>query len=325
MKLRLASAMTLVLGLLSAWLAAEAQAARKVARIGILSSTDSAVWEAFRQGLRELGYVEGRNLTTEWRWHKGQFERLPDLAAQLVRLKVDVIVVSAPQPTAAVKAATTTILVVFIAVADPVRVGIVSSLARPGRNATGFATVVPEGFPGKLLELLKEAVPKASRIAVLVNPTNEMHRVSLPQSVAAADALKVRLQILEARGPDDLERAFDAATRERAEAIHVYGDPLTFIHRARIAELAARSRLPALYLFRENVEAGGLMSYGPSQPDIFRRAAGYVDKILKGAKRADLPVEQPTKFELVINLKTAKALGLRIPQSVLIRADEVIQ
>ena len=325
MKLRLASAMTLVLGLLSAWLAAEAQAARKVARIGILSSTDSAVWEAFRQGLRELGYVEGRNLTTEWRWHKGQFERLPDLAAQLVRLKVDVIVVSAPQPTAAVKAATTTIPVVFIAVADPVRVGIVSSLARPGGNATGFATVVPEGFPGKLLELLKEAVPKASRIAVLVNPTNEMHRVSLPQSVAAADALKVRLQILEARGPDDLERAFDAATRERAEAIHVYGDPLTFIHRARIAELAARSRLPALYLFRENVEAGGLMSYGPSQPDIFRRAATYVDKILKGAKPADLPVEQPTKFELVINLKTAKALGLRIPQSVLIRADEVIQ
>ena len=325
MKLRLASAMTLVLGLLSAWLAAEAQAARKVARIGILSSTDSAVWEAFRQGLRELGYVEGRNLTTEWRWHKGQFERLPDLAAQLVRLKVDVIVVSAPQPTAAVKAATTTILVVFIAVADPVRVGIVSSLARPGGNATGFATVVPEGFPGKLLELLKEAVPKASRIAVLVNPTNEMHRVSLPQSVAAADALKVRLQILEARGPDDLERAFDAATRERAEAIHVYGDPLTFIHRARIAELAARSRLPALYLFRENVEAGGLMSYGPSQPDIFRRAAGYVDKILKGAKPADLPVEQPTRFELVINLKTAKALGLTIPQLLLLRADEVIK
>ena len=315
----------LVCAILTAPLAAEAQRAGKAARIGILGHTDSPGWETFRQALRELGYGEGKNLATEWRWHKGQIERLPDLAAEFVRLKVDVIVVSGPQGTAAVKAATTTIPVVFIGVSDPVRVGIVSSLARPGGNVTGFTTFVPEGFTAKGLELLKEAVPKASRIAVLANPTNEMHRMSLEQSVTAADALKVRLQILEARGPDDLERAFEAATRERAEAIQVYADQLTFVHRARIAELAAKSRLPAIYLFREHVEAGGLMSYGPSLHDLFRRAGGYVDKILKGAKPADLPVQQPTKFDLVINLKTAKALGLTIPQSVLIRADEVIQ
>ncbi len=315
----------LALTLLVPPLAVEAQPAGKAARIGILSSADSPGWEAFRQGMRELGYVEGRNVAVESRWSGGKTEQLPDLAAELVRLKVDVIVVSAPQPTAAVKAATTTIPVVFVAVADPVRVGIVSSLARPGGNITGFATLVPEGFIAKNLELLKEVVPRASRVAVLVNPANEMHRVSYPQSAAAADALKLRLQIVEARGPDELESAFEAATRGRAEAIHVYGDPITFIHRARIAELAATSRLPAMYLWRDSVEAGGLMSYGPNLPNLFRRAAGYVDKILKGAKPADLPVQQPTTFELVINMKTAKGLGLAIPPSVLLRADRVIE
>lgn len=322
---RTAGTIALAIGVLLASVSAEAQPPGRVARIGVLSSADSGAWEAFRQGLRELGYVEGRNVVIEYRWSEGKVDRLPGLAGELVRLKVDLIVSSAPQPTAAAKAATTTIPIVFVAVADPVRLGFVASLVRPGGNMTGFTTLVPEGFTAKGAEILKEAVPRASRVAVLTNPTNEMHRHSLPQSIAAADALKLRLQILEWRGLDDLERAFEAAVRERADAIQVYGDPLTFIHRARIAELAAKSRLPALYLFRENVEAGGLMSYGPSLPDLFRLAAGYVDKILKGAKPADLPVQQPTKFELVINLKTAKVLGLTIPQSVLIRADHVIQ
>ena len=320
---------TLALGILAAPLPASAQQAAKVPRIGYLSGTSAPatahVVEAFRQGLGELGYVEGKSIVIEYRWAGGKTERLPDLAAELVRLKVDVIVVVGPDPTAAVKAATTAIPVVFVVVADPVGLGIVSSLARPGGNITGFATVVPEGHPAKMLELLKEVVPRASRMAVLVNPSFKIHALFLPQSVAAAEALKVRLHIVEARGPDEFESAFKAATRQRAEAIQVYGDHITFIHRARIAELAAKSRLPAIYLVKEYVEAGGLMSYGPSMPDLYRRAPTYVDKILKGAKPADLPVQQPTKFELVINLKTAKALGVTIPQSILIRADEVIQ
>jgi len=243
----------------------------------------------------------------------------------LVASNVNVIVTSALRPTAAAKAATANTPIVFVSVADPVALGFVTSLGHPGGNITGFATFVPGGFAGKALDLLKEAVLKASRVAVLTNPTNPIHRTAHQELVAAAAALKIRLQTLEAQSADELEAAFQAATSERADAMQVFGDPITFLHRKRIAELALRSRLPTIYLFKPNVEAGGLMSYGPSEPDLLRRAATYVDRILKGTKPADLPVQQPTKFEMVINLKTAKALGLNIPQSILLCADEIIQ
>ena len=313
-------------GMVAAPLAAEAQQAEKVYRIGVLSSASGATWEGFRQGLRELGYTEGRTILIEWRWTEGKAERAPELAAELVRLQPDVLVTSGPQPSAAAKAATATIPIVFIAVADPVSVGLVATLARPGSNITGLATLVGAGFVGKLIEVLKEAFPQVSRVAILINPTNAMHQQivanELPQ---AAERLRLTLLTVEARAADSLTGAFETAVRSRAGAIMVLGDPLVFVHRARIAELAAKHRLPAMYLFRESVEAGGLMAYGPSFHDLGRRAASYVDKILKGAKPGDLPVEQPTKFELVINLKTAKALGLTIPQSLLQRADQVIE
>jgi putative ABC transport system substrate-binding protein len=312
--------------LLAAPLAAEAQPAGKVPRIGVLSSASGATWEGFRQGLRELGYTEGRTILIEWRWTEGKAERAPELAAELVRLQPEVLVTSGPQPSAAAKAATATIPIVFIAVADPVSVGLVATLARPGSNITGLATLVGAGFVGKLIEVLKEAFPQVSRVAILINPTNAMHQQivanELPQ---AAERLRLTLLTVEARAADSLTGAFETAVRSRAGAIMVLGDPLVFVHRARIAELAAKHRLPAMYLFRESVEAGGLMAYGPSFHDLGRRAASYVDKILKGAKPGDLPIEQPTKFELVINLKTAKAVGLTIPPSLLQRADQVIE
>jgi putative ABC transport system substrate-binding protein len=313
-------------GLLAAPLAAEAQPAGKVPRIGVLGSGPGATWDGFRQGLRELGYTEGRTILIEWRWTEGKAERAPELAADLVRLQPDVIVIASPQPTAAGKAATATIPIVFIAVADPVRAGLVATLARPGGNITGLATLVPEGFSGKMIELLKEAVPQVSRVAVLINPTNVIHEQIVANELpGTAERLRLTLLTVEARTPDALEGAFETAVRSRAGAIIVLGDPLTSVHRARTVELAAKHRLPAMYLFRESVEAGGLMAYGPNFVDLARRAATYVDKILKGAKPADLPVEQPTKFELVINLKTAKALGLTIPPSLLLRADQVIE
>jgi putative tryptophan/tyrosine transport system substrate-binding protein len=288
----------------------------------VLGSAHSSTWDGFRQGLRELGYTEGRTILIEWRWTEGKAERAPELAADLVRLQPDVIVTSAPQPTAAGKAATATIPIGFIAVADPVRAGLVATLARPGSNITGLATLVPEGFVGKMMEPLKEAVPQVSRLAMLINPTDAIHQQFVTSELpGAAERLRLTVLTVEARAADALEGAFETAVRSRAGAIIVLGDPLIFVHRARIAELAAKHRLPAMYLFRESVEAGGLMAYGPSFHDLGRRAASYVDKILKGAKPADLPVEQPTKFELVINLKTAKALGLTIPPSVLQRAD----
>ncbi|MFQ5567573.1 MAG: ABC transporter substrate-binding protein, partial [Paracoccaceae bacterium] len=285
----------------------------------------SPVLEPFRQGLRDLGYVEGQNIVIEWRSAEGKYDRLPALAAELVDLKVDLIVATATQASRAAKEATTTIPIVFIAVARPVRVGLVKSLARPGGNITGFSSLVPEGFAGKRLEVLKETVPGLTRLAVLVNPTNVAHPAVIQDLSVAAEKMGVTLQILEATRPDDLESAFDAATREEADALFDIGDALTFVHRRRIATLAAKHRLPANYLFRQTVEAGGLMSYGASIPDLLRRGASYVDKILKGAKPADLPVQRPTRFELYINLKTAKALGLTIPSSVLIRADKVIE
>jgi putative ABC transport system substrate-binding protein len=316
--------------LLAAPLAAGAQQAGKVYRIGILANVPLAdpegarLWGAFIQGLRELGYVEGKNITIEWRFSGGKYERLPELAADLVRLKVDVIVAPATQNVAVAKQATGTIPIVMTGSGDPVGSGLVVSLARPGGNVTGLAVLSTE-IVGKQLELLKEMVPKVSRVAILWNPTNPPHRRALEAAKIAAHSLGIQLDALEAQRPDDLERAFAAMTRERAGALLVLRDGMFLLHSKRIVDLAAKSRLPAMSEGKDELANGGLMAYGPSLSESFRRAATYVDKILKGAKPADLPVEQPTKFELVINLKTAKALGLTIPQSLLARADEVIQ
>jgi putative tryptophan/tyrosine transport system substrate-binding protein len=319
--------LTSLAGALSAPLAVGAQQEKKV-RIGVISTADGPEWEVFRQTLRALGYTEGRNLSFEYRWHGGKVDALPALAAELVSLKVDVIVTSAPRPTRAAKAATSTIPIVFVSVADPVSLGLVESLARPGGNVTGFQTLVlgdGGGIGGKQLELLKTAAPSITRVAVLIVPTNPLHRPFFDDIGPSAAALKLKLQPVEARAADELERAFDAATAERAHAVYVFGDRITFLHRRLVAELALRRRLPSMYLFKPNVEAGGLMSYGPSEPDMLRRAATSVDRILKGTKPGELPVEQPQVFELVINLKTAKALGLTIPSSLLLRADRVIE
>ncbi len=318
----------LVVGAVVAPLAAEAQQQGKVPRVGYLSSgsaTTSRYLEAFRQGLRELGWVEGQNIVIDWRYAEGRLDRLPDLAAELVRLKVDVIV-TVPTPAAvAAKNATGTIPIVMINVSDPVGLGLIASLARPGGNATGLSYSVGVESFGKALELLKETVPKLHRVAVLSNPANPAHAPVIGDVKVAARSLGVQLQLLEARGPNELDVAFAAMAKERVGALLVLPDSMLILHRARLADLAAKNRLPAMYGLREHVEAGGLMTYGPSTVANFRRAAFFMDKILKGAKPADLPVEQPTKFELVINRKTAKALGLTIPPSVLVRADEMIE
>jgi putative ABC transport system substrate-binding protein len=314
--------------LLAAPLATEAQQAAKVARIGYLSpnlASSPHLRDAFLQGLRDLGYVEGRNVEIEYRDADGKSERLPAFAAELVSLKVDLIVAAAYQATLAAKNATKTIPIIMVAVADPVRIGLIASLVRPGGNITGLALFAGTEIFGKHLELLKEAVPNLSRVAVLSNPANPMHVFRLRQVEVAGGSLRVQAQILKAQGPEEFDSAFAAMTRERAGALYVVGDPMFVQHRRRLAELAAKSRLPAVYELKDHAEAGGLMVYGPSTLDMFRRAATYVDKILKGAKPGDLPVEQPTKFELVINLKTAKALGLTIPPALLQRADQVIE
>ncbi len=322
---------TLAGALLTAPLAAEAQQAAKVARLGFLALNPAAnphLHEAFRQGLRDLGYVEGRNLVIEYRSAEGKPERLPALAAELVALKVDVIVTGGGAPTAlAAKQATRTLPIVFASTGDPVTDGLVTSLGRPGGNVTGSSNFVPE-LVGKHLEQLTQAVPGVSRVAVLWQPGALGERTAkdmLKGAEVAARALGVRLQIVEARGPADIDRAFSDMTRARAGALTALGSAMFNSERRRLVDLAAKNRLPAVYPLREFVDAGGLMSYGPSLADLFRRAATYVDKILKGAKPGDLPVEQPTKFELIINLKTAKALGLTIPPSLLQRADEVLQ
>ena len=316
-------------GLLAAPLAAEGQPAVKVPRIGYLALNPAAnphLHEAFRQGLRDLGYVEGHNVVIESRDAEGKLERLPALAAELVALKVDVLVAQPTVSALAAKQATGTIPIVF-PVAEPVTSGLVTSLARPGGNVTGLSVLAPE-MAGKSLELLKQAIPGVSRVAGLWQPgalpertTKDMRK----EAEVAARALGVRLQFVEARGPDDFDRAFSEMTRARPGALTVLGGSMLFSERRRLVDLVAKNRLPAMYPWREGVEAGGLMAYGPDLADLFRRAATYVDKILKGAKPGDLPVEQPTKFELVINLKTAKALGLTIPQSLLQRADQVIE
>jgi len=313
--------------LLSAPLVAGAQQAGKVWRIGVLSpgpSTGPFSSAPLQQSLRELGYVEGVNLAVEWRNAEGKTERFDDLAADLVRLRVDVIVAIVPGATLAAKRSTASIPIVMVNTPDPVQLGLVVSLGRPGGNVTGTTTLSAD-LSSKQLELLKEAVPRAMRIAVLWNPNNPWHRLAVKGAEAAARSLAVQLQIVEARSAEEFERAFEAMTRKRAGAVLVLADPLTSFHRTRLAELAIKRHLPGMYGTRAYAEAGGLMSYWAHQADLDRRVASYVDRILKGAKPADLPIEQPTKFELVINLKTAKALGLTIPPSLLGRADAVIQ
>ena len=329
--LRLAFTITLLLGGLFSPVAAEAQQAATIARIGYLANVLAAnphLTEAFRQGLRDLGYVEGRNLVIEYRDAEGKYERLPALAAELVALKVDVILAAGtPQPLAA-KQATKTIPIVFASAPDPVTDGLVTSLARPGGNVTGLSfSPVPE-LVGKRLELLKQAVPGVTRVAGLWQPGGLGERTEkdlLKEADVAARALGVRLQFVEARGPADFDRAFSDMTRARAGALTALPGVIFNTERRRLVDLAAKSRLPAVYPWREVVDAGGLMSYGPNFADLYRRAATYVDSILKGTKPGDLPVEQPTKFELVITMKTAKALGLTIPPSLLLRADQVIE
>jgi putative ABC transport system substrate-binding protein len=322
--------LTSLAGAFGAPLAAEAQQAAKVARIGYLAANLTAslqLREAFLQGLRDLGYVEGRNVVIEYRDAAGKYERFPALVTELVSLKVDVIVVTSTPAAVAVKQATRTIPIVFTWAADPVGSGLVTSLARPGGNITGLSILAPD-LIGKRLELLKQAVPEVSRVAALWRPGDYVERMEkdmLTEADRAARALDLRLQVVEARGPEDFDRAFSDMTRARADAVTVQSTNIFFHERRRLVDLAAKNRLPAMYLTREFVDAGGLMSYGPNVADLHRRAASYVDKILKGAKPGDLPVEQPTKFELVINLKTAKALGLKIPPSVLARADQVIE
>ena len=315
------------LALGSVYLAA-AQQAKKVPRIGYLSGTspsvNSARVEAFRQGLHELGYVEGKNIIVEWRYAEGKLDRLPALAAELVRLKVDVIVASAPPPTRSAKQVTATIPIVMSYDDDPVGNGFVASLAHPGGNITGLATLAPE-LSGKQLELLREIVPKLSRVAVLGNATRPGSPQALREINLAADAFGIQLQYLEIQAPKDIEIAFRAASKEHADAVLVMQTPVLISQRRQVADLAVKTRLPTIYGRPEYVEDGGLMSYATSFTDLSRRAATYVDKILKGTKPADLPVEQPTKFEFIINLKAANQIGLTIPPNVLVRADKVIK
>jgi putative ABC transport system substrate-binding protein len=317
-----------LLGILPASLA-DPQPPPKVARVGFISGSSSAagghILEALRQGLRDRGYIEGQNLSLEARWAEGRAERFPLLIADLVQLKVNVIVVGSSAGAVAVKNAGVTTPVVFYGVADPVGLGVVASLARPGGNMTGLSLAIGEGFSGKWVELLKDAVPKVSRIAVLLNPASPASGIYLREIQRAARVLSVSLRPFEARDPTELDGALSLMEKDRPEALIVTADPLFFTRRDRVLEFSARRRLPSMFFFREFADAGGLMAYGPSISHSGRRAATFVDKTLKGAKPAELPVEQPTQFELVVNLKTAKALGLTLPQSLLIRADHVIQ
>jgi putative ABC transport system substrate-binding protein len=315
-------------GLLAGPLPAGAQPGGKLHRIGFLGNSTEAL-EAnlvgpFRAGFRELGYVEGRDLVIEYRWAGGQYERFPALIAELIALKVDVIVTAGTPAALAVRRATTAIPLVMIAVGDPVGSGLVKSLARPGGTLTGLVSIAPD-LEGKRLELLTEVVPKLSYVAFLLNPANAFHVTSEKQARAAAKALHLKLEFFPVREDAEFDRAFQAISSQRPGALVMLADRLFLHHRARIVDFSARNRLPAVYAYTELVEAGGLMSFGPSYPGMHRRAAYFVDRILKGARPADLPMEQPSKFELVINLKAARALGVVIPQHVLLRADDLIQ
>ena len=307
-----------------------AQKAPKVWRIGFLAarsrpaSLESDFYGAFPRGMRELGYVEGKNLVIEWRFADGKYERLPGLAAELVQMKVEVIVTAGTPPTQAAQRATSTIPIVTAAVTDPVASGFAASLARPGGNITGLSLIWVDLIP-KQLELLKTIKPTLSRVAVLANSSNSSHPAILKSLQTAAQQFGVKVLPVDARTMEDIERGFATMTRERAEAVIIVGDPYFIGQRRQIVELAVKNRIPSIFPFREDVAAGGLMSYGQNLNDFYRRAATYVDKILKGAKPGDLPIEQPTVFELIINRKTAKALGLTISNELLLRADKVIE
>jgi putative ABC transport system substrate-binding protein len=307
---------------------ASAQTGAPVPRIGYVFSFVPAegrhLWEACREGLRELGYVEGSSIRLEPRWAEGRHERLPALVAELVQLNVDAIVAAATPAARAAKAATATIPIVIVAVGEPVKSGLVASLARPGGNITGLSLLTPE-LSGKRLELLKEVLPRLARVAVLMNPDNPVSAVFLEETRHAAGSLRLELKTVEARNAGETEQAFARLASLRTEALIVFDDPVIWSYRSSIVALAAERRLPAMYGYRDFVDAGGLMSYGPSRPDQYRRTAGYIDRILKGAKPADLPIEQPTRFDLIVNQRTAKALGLELPTSVLLRASEIIE
>jgi putative tryptophan/tyrosine transport system substrate-binding protein len=295
-------------------------------RIGLLGAFGNLpLLKALQEGLRDHGWIEGKNLIIDYRYFEGHAKRIPTLAAELVALKPDLLIASNPQTAVALKSATANIPIVFVAVADPVGLGLVQSLSRPGGNVTGFTDLVPGDWIAKRVQILQELVPGASKIAILINPTNPQHKLRLTDEVpTAARNLGVALLIAEATTAEELDTAFASAAAQHADGIIVFGDPLTVQQAPRVIALAAKHHLPASYLFRQFAN-GGLLVYGPDIADLFRRAGGYVDKILKGAKAADLPVEQPTKFELIINMKTAKALGLTVPPTLLARADEVIE
>ena len=320
--------LALALVLLAAPLAAEGQPAGRLPRIGFLGNS-TAPLEAnlvgpFREGLRDLGYVEGRNILIEYRWAEGKYERFPALIAELIALKVDLIVTAGTPASLAVKKATTSVPLVMVAVGDPVATGLVASLGRPGGNITGLTSIAAE-MEGKRLELLREVVPKISHIAVLWNAASPVQVIQERETRAAAQVLGMKMLSLGVRTREEIEDAFAAIVRERPGALLVLADRLFLHHRTRIMDFAAQHRLPGVHAYRELVEVGGLMSFGPSYAGMHRRAAYFADRILRGAKPADLPVERPATFELVVNLKAAKALGLTIPQSVLLRADKVIE
>jgi ABC-type uncharacterized transport system substrate-binding protein len=316
-------------GAVAAWpLAARAQQSRRAPRIGVLLAGTPASFsfraKAFVGGLQDLGYIEGKSIAIEWRWGQDSLDQLPELAAELVRLDVDAIVTGGTPAAKALKSATRTIPIIMAIIGDPVAAGLVDSLARPGGNATGFSIVAPD-LSGKRLELLKEVVPGMSSVAVMLFAANPQAQIELKEMQVAARVLDLQLHPIPISAGGSLENAFEQISKVSAQALIVLTDPILFSRRSRLAVLAAANRLPSMHFFREFVEQGGLMSYGPSDTDLFRRAATYVDKVLKGANPGDLPVEQPTKFQLVINLKTAKALGIDMPPTLLALADEVIE
>lgn len=309
----------------AAWpLAAHSQQTKKIPRIGVLWPNPPATFEFMRQGLKDFGYVEGRNIDFEFRWAEGRLDQLPEMATELVRLHVDLIVALGPPATLAAKNATQTIPIVFVAMGDPLASGVVASLARPGANLTGTTRMISE-MSAKHVELLKEIDPSLVKIAVLWNPANSSHQPALLAVNAAAQSLSLQILKLEVRAPTELDNTFDAIVREGANGVLFLADPIFFIQLKRMVDLIASKRLPAICNFVEFPKLGGLMGYAPSVPDEFRHAAGHIDKILKGAKPSDLPVEQPTEFQLVINLTTAKALGLNVPAMLIARANEVIE
>jgi putative ABC transport system substrate-binding protein len=307
---------------------AQGQQAAKIARVGFMGNSTASL-EAnligpFRDGLRELGYEEGRNLVIEYRWAEGDYARFPALVKELLAAKVDIIVTAGTPASLAVQRATTTTPCVMVAVGDPVGTKLVASLARPGGNLTGLSSVAPD-LEGKRLELLRDVVPALSRVAIFQNALNPFHATALKQARSAAQTLGIKLQVLDVEKTEELDSAFAAIVKERPQALHIFADRVFLHNRVRLADFATQNRLPSVTAYREVVEAGGLMSFGPSYADMHRRAAQYVHKILRGAKPGDLPVEQPVKFELFVNTKAAKAIGLTIPPTIIARADEVIE